>query len=70
MNIFKRYPSIVSNYEKENIPSSTLIGRVGNTLKLRFFLKESLKKYLEISFHCIYILLLFIYEGIDKKEKK
>ena len=33
--------------------------------KIMFYLKENLKKCLELSFHCIYILLLFIHESID-----
>ena len=69
INIFKRYSATASDYEKENIPSNTLIWRVGNTLKPLFLKKESLKKYLEMSFDCIYILLLFTHECIDKKEK-
>ena len=71
IKIFKGYSAIASNYEEENTPSNTLICRVGNTLKLcTFFKKASLKKYLELSFHCICILLIFINKGIDTKEKK
>ena len=72
INVFKGYTTIASNYEKENIPSNTLICSVGNTLKLCccfFKKKESSKKYLELSSHCVCILLLFIHERIDKKEK-
>ena len=69
INIFKGYSAIASNYEKENIPSNTLICRVGNTLKLCFFKGKVEKILKELSFHCICILLLFIHEGIDKKEK-
>ena len=68
INIFERYSEdISSNYEKENIPSKTLICRVGNTLKLCFSERKFEKILKELSSHCICILLLFIHEGIDKK---
>ena len=34
INIFKRYSAFPSNYEKENMPSNTLICRIGNTLRV------------------------------------
>ena len=49
--MFKGYSAIASNYEDENIPSNTLIFRVGNTLKLCIFLKRSkFEKILRIIF--------------------
>ena len=32
-----------------------------------FYLKESLKKYFELSFYGMYILLLFMHEGVEKE---
>ena len=71
INIFKRYSEdISSNYEKEKMPGNTLMGRVGNTLKLWVFLKESSKKYLKNYLFIVYAFCCYLYMKVLIKKKK